>query len=91
MPCCLSVVALFVPRVALVLMWLTRYTSWAFETHLWPILGFFFMPYTTCAYAIAMNEVGAIHGWGLAMIVIGVMLDAGSHGGSGASHRRRRH
>jgi len=74
-------------------MWLFGYTWTAFQTYLWPLLGFFFMPYTTCAYAIAMNEVGGIHGVGLALVIIGAFLDLGSHGGtasSGARYHRTR-
>jgi hypothetical protein len=87
--CCLGCVALVFPRVALAIMWLTGYGSTAFMTVLWPVLGFCFMPYTTCAYAVGMNERGAIDGWALALVILGVILDAGSHGGSGASTTRR--
>lgn len=92
MGCCLGVFGLAFPRAALVIMWLLSYTATAFETRLWPLLGFFFMPYTACAYAIAVNEVGAIEGWGLALLIVGVVFDAGSHGGgarSGREHYRR--
>ncbi|MCP4641923.1 MAG: hypothetical protein GY851_15890 [bacterium] len=80
--CCLLVVMLFLPRVALVFMYLGGYSRGAFETHLWPILGFFAMPYTTCAYAIGMVEAGGFHGWTLVLLIIGVVLDLGGHGGS---------
>jgi hypothetical protein len=74
--------------VALIIMWLVGYGSLAFETVLWPVLGFIFLPYTTCAYAFAMNEVGAIRGAGLLFVIIGVILDIGSHSGGGASGYR---
>jgi hypothetical protein len=92
MGCCLGVLGLMFPRIALVVMWVAGYGGRAFETMLWPLLGFFLMPYTTCAYAIAMNERGEIAGWGLALLILGVFFDLGSHGGSGRSyaHRRRR-
>jgi hypothetical protein len=35
-----------------------------------------------------MVEKGSISGWALLLIVIGVILDMGSHGGGGASVRR---
>ena len=89
MPCCLVTVAAFFPRVALVVMWLTGYGSAAFETYLWPVLGFFFMPFTTCAYAIAMNSFGGVHGMGMALVIIGVLFDIGSHGGSAQTTHRR--
>jgi len=77
------------PRIALVVMWLTGYGALAFQTILWPLLGFFFMPYTTCAYAIAMNQFAGIQGAGLAVLIIGVILDLGSHGGTGQQVRYR--
>jgi hypothetical protein len=71
-------------------MWFTSYTAAAFETRIWPLLGFIFMPFTTCAYAIAINAVGEISGWGLALVIIGVVLDLGGHGGSASSGYRLR-
>ena len=89
MPCCLLIVALFIPRVALVVMYFTGYSQRAFEGWVWPLLGFFFMPYTTCAYTIGMIESGGFRGWSLVLLIIGVVLDLGGHGGSGAFGRRR--
>ena len=90
MGCCLGILALVFPRATLVIMWLVMYTSTAFETYLWPLLGFIFMPYTTCAYAIAMNDLGGIQGLGLVLVVIGVLFDLGTHGGSARSGDRYR-
>lgn len=92
MPCCLGVIALIFPRAALVIMWLGGYTASAFETALWPLLGFFFMPYTTCAYAVATNEFGGTEGVGLVLVVVAAVVDLGAHGGSartGGRYRRR--
>jgi hypothetical protein len=91
MGCCFGIVALIFPRIALVLVYLSGYGATAFKTVMWPLLGFFFMPYTTLAYAIAINEVGRIEGVGLLLIIIGVFFDLGSHGGSATSGRRRVH
>jgi hypothetical protein len=80
------------PRLALIVMWLSGYGGRAFETILWPVLGFFFLPYTTCAYALAVNSLGGLEGWGLAALIIGVIFDFGSHGGgarSGHYHYQR--
>jgi hypothetical protein len=71
-------------------MWVFGYSQRAFEGWFWPLLGFFFMPFTTCAYAIGMVEKGAIEGWALVLLVIAVVLDVSQHGGSAAaSHKRR--
>ena len=90
MPCLLVIIALVAPRLTLFIMWLLAYTATAFETRRWPLLGFFFMPYTTCAYAIGMNENGGFQGWSLILLIIGIFFDLGSHGGSARSTRRRR-
>ena len=85
MPCCLIAAASFFPRIALFIMWLVGYGGRAFETAIWPVLGFLFMPYTTCFYAIGMNERGGIEGWALLLLIIGVIFDMGSHGGTARS------
>ena len=90
MPCCLILVATMFPRVALVVMWLTEYGGRAFQTAVWPLLGFLFMPFTACAYAIGMNEHGSISGWALVIVVIAVFFDLGSHGGGARYYRVRR-
>lgn len=87
MGCCLGIVAILFPRVALVVMGLSSYGGRAFDTLLWPVLGFVFMPYTTCAYAFALNSLQGLQGWGLAVLIAGVILDLGSHGGGAHSGR----
>lgn len=88
MPCCLMVLAALFPRLLLVVMWLTQYTATAFVTYLWPLLGFFFMPATTCGYAIAVNTYGEVRGMGLLFVVIGVILDLTTAGGGADSSMR---
>ncbi len=89
MPCCLMIVAAMFPRLALVFMWLTGYGAEAFKTALWPLLGFLFMPFTTCAYAIGMNEHGSISGWALLLVIVAVLFDLSSHGGGARTARTR--
>ena len=90
MPCCLILVAAMFPRVALIIMWVTEYGGRAFQTAVWPLLGFIFMPFTTCAYAIGMNEHGSISSWALVLVVIAAIVDLGSHGGGARYYRVRR-
>lgn len=89
MPCLLAVVALAFPRLVLFLIWLlTNWTQSAFETRIWPLLGFFFMPYTTLCYMWAANATHhQINGGWVFVIVLGVFLDLAS---SGSARRRRR-
>jgi hypothetical protein len=79
--------AFLTPRLVIFLMWLfTDYMSRAFDTWLWPTLGFFFLPATTIAYAIAQNDLGGTNGLGLLVIALGFLIDIGVVGG-GARRR----
>jgi hypothetical protein len=91
MGCIFAVVALAVPRVMMVFVFLL--TDWfgrAFQSSMWPILGFVFMPYTTLAYLAAMlkNNHTLSGGW-LVLLVVAIVVDAGHWGGGGATYRRR--
>jgi hypothetical protein len=87
--CCLLVLlAFFTPRIVLFLLFLfSSYLASAFDTWLWPTLGFFFLPATTIGYAIAQNEFGGFNGLGIVAVVIGLAVDVGLLGG-GARQRR---
>jgi len=66
-------------------------TDWfprAFQSQVWPILGFVFMPYTTLAYLAAMlNNNHTVSGGWLALLIVGVIVDVGHWGGA---HKYRR-
>ncbi len=89
MPCLVVLIALAFPRLALFLLWLfSDYLHNAYQTVLWPVLGFIFMPFTTLAYAAAMNENGGVSGIWLVLVIIGVLADLSTHGGSAKARRR---
>jgi len=89
MCCPFLLIAFLGPRAALVYLWLlTNYLNGAFQSVLWPVLGFFFMPYTTLAYAVAMHNGGLTNLW-LVILVLAVLMDLSVHGGSTREHRRR--
>jgi len=78
MPILVGCLALATPRFAIVLVvLLSDYIGRAYETLLWPLLGFFFMPLTTLAYAFAMNSNGSVDGMYLVVVVVAVLLDLG--------------
>jgi hypothetical protein len=79
MPCLLALLAVFFPRVVIVL--LVIFTDWlgrAYDTLLWPLLGFFFLPFTTLAYALAINQQGNVDGLYLIVVVAAVLMDIGA-------------
>jgi len=89
MPCLVAGIAFFFPRLAMIL--LVIFSDWlgrAYETILWPVLGFIFMPYTTLGYAAAMHyNDRTVSGWWLVLVAAAVLLDLGVIGG-GATQRR---
>lgn len=89
MSCLLVAGAMFLPRLTLFFIWLlTDWLGRAFDTALWPFLGFLFMPYTTLAYMAAMlRNDHNVNGWWLVLVVIAVLIDLS---GQGETARRRR-
>lgn len=91
MGCLVFVLALVLPRLTLFLIWL--FSGWigaAFRgSWFWPILGFFFMPYTTLAYIGGTLGGGIGPAW-MVLIIIAVIVDI-SHWGVGyrVAHTKR--
>jgi hypothetical protein len=93
--CLFAIVAVITPRFVLFILWLfTDYLNTAFSSGWWGLLGFFFLPTTTIAYAVAQNEfttiTGAIETAGILVIILGVVIDIGVLDGSGRGVARRR-
>ena len=90
MGCFVGCLALSFPRFALVLVVIfSDYIGQAYQTNIWPILGFFLMPLTTLAYAWAVNANGTVTGLYLVVVVAAVILDLGLTGkGAHEGHRR---
>jgi hypothetical protein len=81
---------LLLPRVALVLCWCGGVFNDVWRTPLWPLLGFLLMPYTTLAYGFAHALGPGLEGLWVGVLILGVILDLGSNGGSATRQRRRR-
>jgi hypothetical protein len=61
MPCVVALIALIFPRLAILLVVIfSDFIGNAYKTVLWPLLGFFFVPLTTLAYAFAINRNGSV-------------------------------
>jgi hypothetical protein len=87
MPCLLALIALIAPRLLLVLLWF--FSTWfngLFDTPLWPILGFVFLPTTLLWYTVVLHFfAGAWTAVPIVGIIVALMIDV-----SPASGRRER-
>jgi hypothetical protein len=77
MPCLLTLLALITPRLVIVLLWFV--TGWfhgVFNTLLWPLLGFIFLPTTLLWYTAVQHWFGGVWSlWPVVGIVIALMID----------------
>jgi hypothetical protein len=90
MPCLLLILFLVFPRIALFLLFLfSNYLQRAYHGLILPLLGFFFLPLTTLAYAWMVNTGQPTAGVNLLILILAVVIDLGGLGG-GAYHRRTR-
>jgi hypothetical protein len=84
MPCLMALLALATPRLVIVLLWLfSRWFEGLFDTALWPILGFLFLPTTLLWYTAVQ------HWWGgewealqIIGLVVALMMDVSPAGGA---------
>ncbi len=89
MPCLLAILILAFPRVALVLIFLfSNYLQRAYHSLMVPVLGFIFLPITTIVYAWMVNTNTPIEGIYVFVLILAVLLDAGSFGGGWRGRRR---
>ena len=92
MPCLIAAIAFFFPRLVIILLALfSTYIDRAYDTFIWPFLGFFCLPYTTLAYAWAINSSPdqSLRGLGLVVFIIAILLDLGVSGGGAKAKRRK--
>ncbi len=88
MPCLFGVLALFVPRLTVAVLWFfSHWFDGLFDSLLWPVLGFLFAPTTLLWYSVVENVYGGA--WGtlqIVVLVIALMLDLSPS----ASKRRKK-
>jgi hypothetical protein len=87
--------ALSFPRVALFLVWLFggNYLERAYDSILLPLLGFFFLPLTTLAFAYSWHSLrdgGQVSPVGWLLTIVALLIDIGLIGGGSQSARRWR-
>jgi hypothetical protein len=88
--CCLfSTLVLIGPRAAIFIWWLMEPARWsaAFDTYLWPIIGFFFLPLTTLMWVLVFP--GGVDGFDIVWLGLAVVLDVASWGGGAYGNRGR--
>jgi len=91
MCCVLTTLALVGPRAAVVVWWFLnplRFRT-AFDSAMWPILGFLFLPWTTLAYLAAWSPGGGIQGLDWVWLALGLIIDLGTHTGGAYGNRDR--
>jgi hypothetical protein len=90
MPCLLALLAVFFPRIAVVLLWLfTSFFNNVYQGVVIPILGFLFLPLTLIVYTYLLKtHTGPMTTQGMVFLFIAVILDLGLVGGSRLSRRR---
>ena len=93
MGCLLILIALCMPRIFLLIGWLTGFfaAASAWDTKVWPVLGFFFAPYTTLAYGCCYVYNGGVfsEGW-IVLMILAIVFDIGGSG-SGANSSSSSH
>ncbi|HKY40366.1 MAG TPA: hypothetical protein VJN18_30745 [Polyangiaceae bacterium] len=95
MPCLLGCLALSFPRFVLFLVWLFggSYLERAYDGILVPLLGFFFLPLTTLAFAYSQHSLssgGHVSSIGWLITSVALLIDIGLIGGGSQSARRWR-
>ena len=77
MPCLMTILALFTPRLVVVLLWLlTNWFHGLFDSILWPILGLIFLPTTLLWFTAVQHWFGGQ--WDILPIVglvVALMID----------------
>jgi hypothetical protein len=91
MPCLLVLLVVAFPRIAIALLWFfTNFFSGIFDTLLWPLLGFIFLPLTLLAYTYMVRIHHVMDSTFLVVMLLAVVIDLGLLGG-GEWHRRSRY
>lgn len=89
MPCLFVLMAAFVPRITVAIVWIARpaIVNAAFDTWVLPLLGLIFLPFTTLIYLILYRPGVGIEGWDWLWLGLAVFLDL-SHLAASAADRK---
>lgn len=90
MPCLLALLALAAPRlVAFLLYFFTNWFRGVFDSMLWPVLGFVFLPTTLLWYTAVQHWFGGQWSfWPIVGLVVALAIDVSPAKGKRRRHRR---
>jgi hypothetical protein len=81
----------WMPRAIIILLVVfSDYIGRAFDSFLWPLLGFFLAPTTTLAWAWMENTRGSAGGIHLVIVIVALLVDLGVIGSGRSWFIRRR-
>ena len=81
MGCFVVLFALISPRLAIIFTWLfSNVRDRAYDSFWIPLLGFFFLPWTTLAYAFTWDSGHAVKGFDWFLVILAFLIDLGSYG-----------
>ncbi|UPA22917.1 hypothetical protein K8942_01755 [Candidatus Peribacteria bacterium] len=80
MPLLLAFIGLIAPRFTIFILWLaSTWFTGVFDTRLWPILGFLFLPFTLLWYSVVVNWFGGQWEWVQVLgLVLALVMDLSS-------------
>lgn len=93
--CCFFTVLLFFgPRLAILIWWIAQPVRWygqteisAFQSWIWPLLGFIFLPWTTLMYVAVYPGGLVFFDW--ILLALALIVDIGTYAGGGRETRER--
>jgi hypothetical protein len=90
--CLLALASALSPRLGIFLVWLfTDRIPRAFDGNwIFPILGFFLLPWTTLAWSVAWAPVGGVSGFGWFLVILAFLADLSTHAGAAQARRQQR-
>ena len=76
--CMIALLIGLAPRLVLISMAIFgERLALAYDSWIIPLLGFFFLPYTTIFYALVWNAGAGVSGWDWIFVGLGLLLDIG--------------
>jgi hypothetical protein len=90
--CLVALGALISPRLAIFLVWLFDRSrmSAAFDSFWVPLLGFFFLPWTTLAWAVAYAPIRGVTGFGWFLVIFAFFADIMTYVSGHQARQQRR-